>query len=188
MSVYNSAAIAETMNVGVSNVTGTTAENVTATESYNQVVNNGGQYIKNPRDILINNTTGRTLGGLEISVNSDGTINVSGTATDNNRNIMFYSNSTGAIPTTVNASMYQKIPRGKYICGPSPAGSEANKYIMSMRYGSAIDGNTRLMRIPSGETIVIDNTTGDFDYCLIYFTVWVGIELKVVLNPYLKKV
>lgn len=184
---YNSLAIAETMNAGVSNVTGTTTENVTATESYNHVVNNGGQYIKNPRDILINNAVGRTSNGLTVSRNSDGTVTIVGTATATT-SVYFYNYAGTSIPTTVTENAYQEIPKGKYIIGSSPNGSEINKYFMSYRYGSKIGGSTRLGRVLPNETNIIDNTNGDYKYILLYFTVWSGQTVNLTVNPYLKKV
>ena len=187
MSVYNSAAIAETMNVGVSNVTGTTTENATATEDYKQVVNNGGQYIKNPRDILVNNAVGRTSNGLTVSRNSDGTISIVGTATAT-ASVYFYNFTGSSIPTRVTDADYQKIPIGKYLCGSAPPGSEINKYLLSCRVGSEIGGNTRLLRVQSGEPLMIDNTNGESNYILLYFTVWSGQTVNLIVSPYLKKV
>lgn len=185
--VYNSAAIAKTMNTGVSNVTGTTPENTTATEDYKHVVNNGGQYIKNPRNILVNSAVGRTSNGLTVSRNSDGTITIVGTATVAT-SVYFYNFTGSSIPTRVTESDYQKIPIGKYLCGSAPPGSEINKYSLACRVGAEIGGNTRLLRVQPGEPLMIDNTNGENSYILLYFTVWPGQAVNLTVNPYLKKV
>lgn len=182
MSVYNSAALAAAMNSAVNNVTG----GELSPESYNGAVNLG-KYITNPRDILENNVTAKTISGLTITANNDGTFNIVGTATATTQVLMKLFTNAG-VPANIQENAYQEIPKGKYIIGSSPAGSEVNKYIMSYRYGTTIGGSTRLDRVLPGETNIIDNTNGDYKYILLYFTVWPGQAVNLTVNPYLKKV
>ena len=182
MSVYNSAALAVAMNSAINNVTG----GELSPESYNGAVNLG-KYITNPRDILENNVTAKTVNGLTVTSNNDGTFNIVGTATAST-NVLLKLFTGAGIPSTVNDTAYQEIPKGKYIIGSSPNGSAVNKYIMSYRYGSAVGGSTRLDRVQPGETNFIDNTNGDYNYILLYFTVWLGQTVNLTVNPYLKKV
>lgn len=182
MSVYNSAAIAAAMNSAINNVTG----GETTPINFSGAVNLG-KYIKNPRDILENNVTAKSINGLSITSNNDGTFNAVGTATAATNVLMKLFTNAG-VPSNVQENAYQEIPKGKYIIGSSPAGSEANKYIMSYRYGTTIGGSTRLSRILPDETNIIDNTNGDYKYILMYFTVWPGQTVNLTVNPYLKKV
>ena len=182
MSVYNSAALAAAMNSSLNNVTG----GETTPINFSGAVNLG-KYIKNPRDILENNVTAKVINGLTITANNDGTFNVVGTATAST-NVSMKLFTTTAIPANVQENAYQEIPKGKYIIGSSPTGSAVNKYIMSYRYGSTVGGSTRLGRVQPGETNLIDNTNGDYNYILLYFTVWSGQTVNITVNPYLKKV
>ncbi len=182
MSVYNSAALAAAMNSAVNNVTG----GKLSPESYNGAVNLG-KYITNPRDILENNVTAKSVNGLTVTSNNDGTFNIVGTATAVT-NVLLKLFTGAGIPTTVNDTAYQEIPKGKYIIGSSPNGSAVNKYIMSYRYGSTMGGSTTLQRIQPDEPLMIDNTNGDYNYILLYFTVWLGQTVNLTVNPYLKKV
>ena len=182
MSVYNSAALATAMNSAINNVTG----GETTPMNFSGAVNLG-KYIKNPRDILENNVTAKTANGLTITSNNDGTFNIVGTATAAT-NVLIKLFTGSGIPSTVNDTAYQEIPKGKYIIGSSPNGSAVNKYIMSYRYGSAVGGSTRLGRVQPGEINIIDNTNGDYNYILLYFTVWPGQTVNLTVNPYLKKV
>lgn len=182
MSVYNSAALAAAMNSAINNVTG----GELSPESYNGAVNLG-KYIKNPHDILENNVTAKTANGLTVTSNNDGTFNVIGTATAVT-NVLLKLFTNAGVPTNVQENAYQEIPKGKYIIGSSPNGSEVNKYIMSYRHGSTIGGSTAVKRIQPGEINIIDNTNGDYKYILLYFTVWSGQTVDLTVNPYLKKV
>lgn len=182
MSVYNSAALAAAMNSAINNVTG----GETTTENFGGAVNLG-KYIKNPRDILENNVTAKEINGLTITSNNDGTFNIVGTATAAT-NVLIKLFSNMGVPTSVNESAYQEIPKGEYIIGSSPVGSETNKYIMSYRYGTTMGGATTLKRIAPNETTIIDNTNGEYKYILLYFTVWSGQTVNLTVNPYLKKV
>ena len=183
MSVYNSAAIAAAMNSAINNVTG----GELSPESYNGAVNLG-KYITNPRDILENNVTARVNNGLTITSNNDGTFNVVGTATALVLVPIKGFNITTAVSGVVTADTYQHIPKGKYMIGSSPNGSEINKYIMSYRYGDKIGGSTNVVRVLPNETNVIDNTNGDYSYINLYFAVWSGQTVNLTVNPYLKKV
>lgn len=182
MSVYNSAAIAAAMNSAINNVTG----GEVSTENFGGAVNLG-KYIKNPRDILEYNVTAKSINGLSITSNNDGTFNIVGTATAAT-NVLMKLFSNAGVPTSVQENAYQEIPKGKYIIGSSPADSAVNKYIMSYRYGTTIGGSTRLGRVLPNETNIIDNTDGEYKYILMYFTVWAGQTVNLTVNPYLKKV
>ena len=182
MSVYNSAALATAMNSAINNVTG----GETTPMNFSGAVNLG-KYIKNPRDILENNVTAKSLNGLTITSNNDGTFNIAGTATAVTSVLMKLFTNQG-VPSNVQENAYQEIPKGKYIIGSSPVGSEINKYIMSYRYGTTIGGSTRLGRVLPNETNIIDNTNGEYKYILMYFSVWSGQTVNLTVNPYLKKV
>lgn len=182
MSVYNSGALAAAMNSVINNVTGGETTSINFSGAVNL-----GKYIKNPRDILVNNVTAKSINGLSITSNNDGTFNVVGTATAATNVLMKLFTNAG-IPANVQENAYQEIPKGKYIIGSSPNGSEQNKYIMSYRYGSTMGGPTSLKRLQPNETDIIDNTNGDYNYILLYFTVWPGQTVNLTVNPYLKKV
>ena len=183
MSVYNSAALAAAMNSAINNVTG----GETTPENFGGAVNLG-KYIKNPRDILENNVTAKVVNGLTITANNDGTFSVVGTATATVLIQIKTFNTVSSVPVTVNDNDYQHIPKGKYILGSSPNGSEVNKYIMTYRYGSVKGGTTRLSRVLPNETNIIDNTNGEYNYIILYFVVWSGQTVNLTVNPYLKKV
>jgi len=176
MSVYNSAALATAMNSSINNITG----GETTSENFSGAVNLG-TYIKNPRNIIINNVTGRTINGLTITANNDGTITVTGTATANTN--LFIVNNT----LTVSANSYQELPKGVYIISGSPVGADVNKYTMSIRYGRTTSG-TAILRIPAQTKVTIDNNDGAYKFTAPYISVWSSQTVNVTFTPTLIKV
>ena len=176
MSVYNSASLAAAMNSSLNNVTG----GETTPENFNGAVNLG-TYIKNPRNIIINNVTGRIINGLTITVNNDGTITVTGTATANT-NLFIVNNAL-----TASTSSYQELSKGVYIMSGSPAGSAESKFIMSLRYGTATT-STAIMRIPAQTKATIDNSNGAYKFIAPYISVWNGQTINATFTPTLIKV
>jgi len=176
MSVYNSAALAAAINSSINNVTG----GETTSENFSGAVNLG-TYIKNPRNIIINNATGRTINGLTITANNDGTITVTGTATANT-NLFIVDNTL-----TVSVNSYQKLPKGTYIISGSPVGADVNKYIMSIRYGRTAT-SAAIQRISAQTKVTIDNNDGTYNFIAPYISVWNGQTVNVTFIPTLIKV
>lgn len=176
MSVYNSAALAAAMNSSINNVTG----GETTPENFSGAVNLG-TYIKNPRNIIINNVTGRTINGLTITANNDGTITVTGTATANT-NLFIVNNAI-----TVSVGSYQKLPKGVYIISGSPVGAGERGYIMSIRYGDSTSSSA-ILRIPAQTKVTIDNSNGTYNFIAPYISVWSGETVNVTFTPTLIKV
>ena len=176
MSVYNSAALAAAMNNAINNVTG----GETTPENFGGAVNLG-KYIKNPRNIIINNVTGRIINGLTITANNDGTITVTGTATANT-NLFIVNNAL-----TVSNNSYQELSKGVYIISGSPVGSVESKFIMSLRYGTTAAG-TAIKRIPAQTKVTIDNSNGAYKFIAPYISVWNGQTINATFTPTLIKV
>lgn len=176
MSIYNSAALSAAMNSAINNVTG----GETTPMNFSGAVNLG-KYIKNPRNIIINNATGRIINGLTITANNDGTITVTGTATANT-NLFIVNNAP-----TISVGSSQKLPKGIYIISGSPVGAGVNDYIMSMRYGESTS-NMALMRIPAQTKVTIDNSNGAYNFIAPYISIWSGKTVNTTFTPTLIKV
>lgn len=135
----------------------------------------------NGPNLVENNLTNKTANGLTITVNGNA-ITVNGTATGNT-NINIQNDTVGA-----NLG-YQKLGKGKYILDGNPAGAANNNFIISMRYKATESGASAIMRFPVGETVVIDNTNGDYTYIGIYVAVWNGKTLdNKVFTPTIKPI
>lgn len=135
----------------------------------------------NGPNLVINNLTDKTANGLTITVNGEA-ITVNGTATANT-NINIQNNTVGA-----NLG-YQKLGKGKYILVGNPSDAANNDFMLSLRYKSTESDTSTIMRFPVGETVVIDNTNGDYTYVGIYIAVWNGKTLdNKVFNPTIKPI
>ena len=176
MSVYNSAALAAAMNSSLNNVTGTEI----STTDYNGAVNLG-KHIKNPLDILVNTISSQNVNGLEIGRNSDESISVSGTATANT-NLYYVNNST-----IVSNACYQRLGRHKYYVTGGIKGSLVNSYIITIGYKKLLTDTLRTIRVPYGETVILDNTNGNYDYIAPYIAIWRNTTVNFIANLQIKK-
>ena len=133
-------------------------------------------------DILVNNLTTQEYNGLTLTRNADGSVRVQGTATANSN---FYLCNDGH--SAILAS-YQIIDNGIYYTGGGIEGGEEGKFILSAAYDDAIGGTAaRRFRIPYGENIRIDNSTGAYKYLSIYIAVWNSATVDFTCKPYLSK-
>lgn len=176
MSVYNSAAIAAAMNSVINNVTG----GETTPENFKGAVNHG-KYIKNPLDVLINTITSQTFNGLEIRRNSDESLSISGTATASTN--LYYVNNA----TTISNDAYQRLGRHKYYVTGGAKGGAVNSYIITIGYKKLLTDTLRTVRIPYGETVILDNTNGAYDYIAPYIAVWRNTTVNFTTNLQIKK-
>lgn len=135
----------------------------------------------NGPNLVENNLTNKTANGLTITVNGEA-ITVNGTATTTTTLWIYNDAVDGNFE-------YQKLGKGRYIIDGNPSGAAVNDFILSMRYKSTEDGNSSILRFPVGETIVIDNTNGDYNYVSIYIGVWNGKTVdNKVFTPTIKPV
>ena len=135
----------------------------------------------NGPNLVENNLTSKTANGLTITVNGE-SITVNGTA-NANTNFYIYNDAVGGNPE------YQKIGRGKYIVDGNPSDAVPNDFVISMRYKATETGNSGIYRFPVGETAVIDNTNGAYNYVSIYIAVWNGKTVNnKVFTPTIKPV
>jgi hypothetical protein len=118
----------------------------------------------NGPNLVENNLTNKTANGLTITVNGE-SITVNGTA-NANTNLYIYNDAVGGTPE------YQKLGKGRYIIDGNPSDAATNNFIISMRYKATEADASTIYRFPVGETAVIDNTNGDYNYVSIYIAVW----------------
>lgn len=135
----------------------------------------------NGPNLVVNNVTNKTANGLTITSSGEA-ITVNGTATTNT-NIYIYNDAVGGNPE------YQKLGKGKYIIYGNPSNAAANDFILTMRYKSTEEGTSSILRFPVGETVVIDNTNGAYNYVGIYIAVWNGKTVNnKVFTPTIKPI
>ena len=135
----------------------------------------------NGPNLVENNLTNKTTNGLTITVNGHD-ITVNGTATANT-NLYVYNDAVGGNPE------YQKLGKGRYIIGGNPSDAASNAFIVSMRYKATEEGTSSIYRFPVGETAVIDNTDGAYNYVGIYIAVWNGKTVNnKVFTPTIKPI
>lgn len=137
--------------------------------------------VETAEDILVNNLTSQVYNGLTLTKNADGSVRVQGTAIAN-RNFHLYNDSHSAT-----LSSYQIIDNGIYYIGGGIEGNEEGKYYLSAMYDDDTGGApSRVLRIPYGENIRIDNSTGEYRYLSVYIAVWKGTTVDFTCKPYLK--
>ncbi len=136
-----------------------------------------------PEDVLVNNLTSKEVNGLTVTRNADGSVSVKGTSTANT-NLCIYNDS---LSTTTEA--YQIIENGQYLIGGGIAGGAENEFILSARYDDAPGGMpSRVMRVPYGEEIPLDNSDGAYRYLCVYIAVWKDQTVDFNCKPHLYKI
>jgi|GEM_PF-4946639 len=120
--------------------------------------------------------------GMNITVNADKSITITGTAT---------ATSVISLKTSTHQTVgnYQRIDNGVYFISGSPQGSDNNGYILSYRYDSDGDGSTPSVkaRVPV-EGAVLDNSSGAYQYLSLYIAVQQGTVLdQVTFYPMLRR-
>lgn len=120
--------------------------------------------------------------GMNITVNADKSITITGTAT---------ATSVISLKTSTHQTVgnYQRIDNGVYFISGSPQGSDNNGYILSYRYDPDGDGSTPSVkaRVPV-EGAVLDNSSGAYQYLSLYIAVQQGTVLdQVTFYPMLRR-
>ena len=134
-------------------------------------------------NIIKNELTSRTVNGITLTVNSDGTVTVNGTATADTT----FSLVRGRNGTSFTSADYQELQNGVYVISGSPSDGAVNKYLMSYRYDNDLssDPPSGLARVYPGRNI-LDNSSGTRRYICPYISVWSGITVdNVTFSPYL---
>lgn len=128
------------------------------------------------KNIIKNELTSRTINGVTLTVNSDKSITLNGTATATTSFILF-----GDCVDSITRDNYQELQNGVYVISGSPSDALENRYIMSFRYDDDIysDPMSNLARVYPGN-ITLDNTNGDFRYICPYISIWSGVTANNV--------
>lgn len=132
---------------------------------------------------IINTVSSQTYNDLTIIRNNDGSITVNGTASSDT--LFAITNDSH----TLELASYQEIEKEKYILSGSPSDGAVNKYLMSFRYTPSIGATSSLARVPAGDSVIIDNTNGDYNTIAPYLGVWSGVTCNnVTFKPMLRKI
>lgn len=133
-------------------------------------------------NLVINNITPKTINGLTFTVSGE-SIAVNGKATTNTN---IYLKTSGS---ELSSQTYQKLGKGKYVIGGNPDDAAANYFIISMRYKSTESGTSNILRFPVGETLEIDNRSGNYNFVAIYLAIWNAQTCdNVVFAPFIKPI
>lgn len=132
------------------------------------------------KNIIVNALASQTYNGITLTRNSDGSVTLNGTAEAS----MNFSMTRDT--HTLYSDDYQPIENTVYVISGSPEDAAVNKYMMSLRYVSAIGSASSFARIlPEGLTI--DNTGGEYNYIAPYISVWSGVTCNnVTFRPMLR--
>ena len=133
------------------------------------------------KNVLINRLTNQTYNGLTLTVNNDKSITVNGTAS---ATTTFYICDGSH---RVSNAILQEIDNGSYLISGAPEGAEENNFVLSYLYKKTLTTTSQTVRVPAGEEVVIDNSSGDYHFFAVSFTVWSGITVNdVTFRPMLR--
>lgn len=134
------------------------------------------------KNILENYYQSEEYNGLTITVNSDKSITLNGTASAA-CTIAIFNNSH-----TLVTAAYQIIDNGTYILTGAPESQSDGTYMLSYRYDDAIGGAPSVLGRVTPEGVEIDNTNGAYRYLAVYIAVWSGAVLDhVTFRPMLRR-
>ena len=134
------------------------------------------------KNILENHYQNEEYNGLTITVNSDKSITLNGTASAA-CTIAIFNNSH-----TLVTAAYQIIDNGTYILTGAPESQSDGTYMLSYRYDDAIGGAPSVLGRVTPEGVEIDNTNGAYRYLAVYIAVWSGAVLDhVTFRPMLRR-
>lgn len=130
------------------------------------------------RNLLENNISNFSYRGIDFKINADKTITASGKSTGT-INVWFPNGATST-------PEYQQLEQKKYIISGSPA-STSNIFV-AFRYKATESGSYTRVTVPSGQSVTIDNTSGNYNYVAVYIGMTSGKTIEnAVLDPYLRE-
>lgn len=133
-------------------------------------------------NILVNTYQSEEYNGITITVNSDKSITLNGTAESSI--ILAVCNGSHSLTTPA----YQIIDNGLYVISGSPSNQSEGTFMLSYRYDDAIGGTPSVLgRVPESG-VIIDNRNGAYRYLAVYIAVWQGATLNnVTFYPMLRR-
>lgn len=130
------------------------------------------------RNLLENNISNFSYRGIDFKINADKTITASGESTGT-INVWFPNGSTST-------PEYQQLEQKKYIISGSPSGT--SNIFVAFRYKATESGSYTRVTVPSGQSVTIDNTSGNYNYVAVYIGMTSGKTIEnAVLDPYLRE-
>ena len=130
------------------------------------------------KNMLENNISNFSYRGIDFKINADKTITASGESTGT-INVWFPNGSTST-------PEYQQLEQKKYIISGSPSGT--SNIFVAFRYKATESGSYTRVTVPSGQSVTIDNTSGDYNFVAVYIGMTSGKTIEnAVLDPYLRE-
>ena len=130
------------------------------------------------KNMLENNISNFSYRGIDFKINADKTITASGESTGT-INVWFPNGSTST-------PEYQQLEQKKYIISGSPSGT--SNIFVAFRYKATESGSYTRVTVPSGQSVTIDNTSGNYNYVAVYIGMTSGKTIEnAVLDPYLRE-